>query len=164
MNGGVTLGAVLFGILFIGIEVRKQWPGLKSLQSRPVGFGLDMLPFIRAWCIGALTVMVGSGLIGWMGHFALWGLGTVGNWALVIGVGAKGGTAPGTNSQPLNEGGLFMAFLLVCWLWPRGRSQWLGFLSGICLGLSAGVAHFAAVPLASGVNIAGAWLTGMLDG
>lgn len=164
MGAWPTFGAVFLGILFIGIEVRVQRIGLKALQSSPLGVAQDLFPFVRSWCIGALFVMVGAGIIGFFGDFALWGLGAVGDWMLIAGVGAKGGTAPGSASQPLAQGGLFAAFLLICWMWPRGRSQWLGFLSGIGMGTSAGVAHFAAVPLASGVNIAGMWLTGIVNG
>lgn len=164
MGTGPTVGAVMLGLLFLGMEVRNEWPGLKQVQSRPLGFALDMLPFLRAWCVGALTVMVASGLIGFFGDFALWGLNFFGDGALIVGVGAKGGTAPGSTSQPLSEGGLGVTLLLVCWLFPRGRSQWFGWLSGVGMGLSAGVAKFAAVPLASGVNIAGTWLTGFFHG
>lgn len=164
MNQGVTFGAVFAGILLLGIEVRAQKPSIARLKNKPLDFALDMLPFLLAWCIGALTVMVGGGLIGWWGDFALWGIGTVGDWVLVAGVGVDGGTAPGSSSQPLNKGGTMAALLLVCWLWPRGKSQWLGWLSGVGMCLSAGVAKYAAIPLASGVNTLGGWLFGLIAG
>ena len=40
--------------------------------------------------------------------------------------------------------------------WSRKR----GIISGVTLGLTSGVAAVVAVPLASGVNLAGAWIPG----
>ena len=90
-----------------------------------------------------------------------------GDGALIFGVGAKTGTAPGSTSAPLTEGGLFITVIVIAvFLARRGKgataSKWRGWFSGIGLALTGSIARYAAVPLASVANLAGAWLTGMM--
>jgi hypothetical protein len=162
-----TLGAVLIGFGFLVWEIVSWYPGLKALQHNALSTVGDLLPFLISWCIGALTVMVVGGLVGWAGDTALWGLNTFGDGLLVYGVGAQTGTAPGSTAAPLTQGGLFItALVLIGFLARRKRgakaSKWRGWGSGIGLGLSAGIARYAAVPLVSSVNLAGAWVTGII--
>lgn len=162
-----TLGAVLLGLALLAWELAVWFPGVKALQTSAVNQLGGLLPFLACWCVGALTVMVAGGLVGWAGDTTLWGMNTFGDGLLVYGVGAQSGTAPGSTSAPLTEGGLFMtALILIAFLARRKRgakgSKWRGWGSGIGLGLSAGVARYAAVPLASAVNASGAWLTGVM--
>lgn len=162
-----TLGAVLIGFAFIVWEIAVWFPGIKTLQSNPIPQLGNLLPFVLSWCIGTLTVMVVGGLVGWIGDTALWGLGVFGDGLLVYGVGAQAGTAPGSTAAPLTQGGLLItALVLIGFLARRKRgatgSKWRGWGSGIGLGLSAGVARYAAVPLASAVNLGGAWLTAVV--
>ena len=162
-----TLGAVLIGLILLAWEIAKWYPGIKALRADAVGHLGNLLPFLLCWAIGALTVMVVGGLIGWAGDFALWGLGAFGDGLLVFGVGAKTGTAPGSTSAPLTEGGLFITVIVIAvFLARRGKgataSKWRGWFSGIGLALTGSIARYAAVPLASVANLAGAWLTGML--
>jgi hypothetical protein len=161
-----TLGAVLFGMIFLVWEIACWYPGVKALQTNTVGHLGNLLPFLICWAIGALTVMVVGGIVGWFGDFALWGLNTFGDGLLVFGVGAHTGTAPGSTSAPLTEGGLFMTVLVLAGFIARRKrgatgSKWRGWLSGVGLALTGSIARYAAVPLASAVNIAGVWLTGM---
>lgn len=163
-----TLGAVLLGFAFLVWELFVWFPGIKTLQTNIVAAAGQLLPFTICWCVGALTAMVVGGLVGWLGDTALWGLNTFGDGLLVYGVGAQTGTAPGSTAAPLTQGGLFMtALVLVGFLARRRRgargSKWRGWGAGVGLGLSAGVARYAAIPLASAVNLAGAWLTGMIS-
>lgn len=162
-----TLGAVLLGFALLVWELFVWFPGLKTLQHNLVGAAGDLLPFVLCWCVGALTVMVVGGLVGWIGDTALWGLNTFGDGLLVYGVGAETGTAPGSTAAPLTQGGLFMTALVLTGFLARRKkgargSKWRGWGSGIGLGLASGVARYAAVPLASAVNLSGAWLTGMI--
>ncbi|WP_328962954.1 hypothetical protein [Streptomyces virginiae] len=163
-----TLGAVLFGLIFLIWEIAVWYPGVKTLQSSPLPHLGDLLPFLICWSIGALTVMVVGGIVGWAGDTALWGLNTFGDGLLIYGVGAQTGTAPGSAAAPLTQGGLFMTLLILAAFIARRRrgatgSKWRGWLSGIGLGLTGSIARYAAVPLASGANLAGAWLTGMIS-
>lgn len=162
-----TLGAVLIGLGLLVWELAKWYPGVKALRADAVGHLGDLLPFLLCWAIGALTVMVVGGLVGAVGDFALWGIGTFGDGLLIFGVGAQTGTAPGSTSAPLTEGGLFITLLvLIVFLARRGKgataSKWRGWASGVGLALTGSIARYAAVPLASAANLAGAWLTGML--
>jgi hypothetical protein len=162
-----TLGAVLIGLVLLAWEIAKWYPGIKALQADPRGAVGGLLPFLLCWGVGALTVMVVGGLVGWAGDFALWGLNVFGDGALIFGVGAKTGTAPGSTSAPLTEGGLFITVIVIAvFLARRGKgataSKWRGWFSGIGLALTGSIARYAAVPLASVANLAGAWLTGML--
>lgn len=163
-----TLGAVLVGLALLVWEVFVWFPSVKALQANALNYLGQLLPFLTCWCVGALTVMVVGGIVGWVGDTALWGLGSFGDGVLVYGVGAKTGTAPGSTSAPLTEGGLFTTVLvLAAFLARRKRgatgSKWRGWGSGVGLGLSAGVARYAAIPLASAVNVCGAWLTGAMS-
>ncbi|MGW6566459.1 hypothetical protein [Streptomyces sp. NPDC054975] len=160
-----TLGAVLVGSAFLIWELAVWFPSIKALQHNAVAQLGNLLPFLICWCIGALTVMVVGGLVGWIGDTALWSLNTFGDGLLVYGVGAQTGTAPGSTAAPLTQGGLFMtALVLVGFLARRKKgacgSKWRGWGAGVGLGLSAGIARYAAVPLASAVNLSGAWFTG----
>lgn len=162
-----TLGAVLIGFAFIVWEIGDWFPGVKALRGNAVAHLGGLLPFLISWCVGALTVMVIGGLVGWAGDTALWGLNTFGDGLLVYGVGAQTGTAPGSAAAPLTQGGLFItALVIIGFLARRNRgakaSKWRGWGAGIGLGLSAGIARYAAIPLVSGVNLAGAWLTGII--
>ncbi|MFD7978874.1 hypothetical protein [Streptomyces sp. NPDC059071] len=163
-----TTGAVLIGFVFLAWELSTWFPGLKTIQTNLLGALGGLMPFLLCWCVGALTVMVVGGLVGWIGDTALWGLNAFGDGLLVYGVGAQTGTAPGSTSAPLTEGGLFMTAIVIAVFLARRKkgatgSKWRGWGSGISLGLAAGVARYAAVPLASAVNISGAWLTGALS-
>lgn len=162
-----TLGAVLVGLLFLVWEIAVWFPGIKTFRGNAFGYLGDLFPFVLCWAIGALTVMVVGGIVGWAGDTALWGLNTFGDGLLVYGVGADTGTAPGSAAAPLTQGGLFMTVLVLGGFIARRKkgakgSKLRGWLSGIGMGLSAGVARYAAVPLASAVNVAGVWLTGIV--
>lgn len=163
-----TLGAVLVGLLFLVWEVALWFPGIKALRSNALDHLGHLLPFVLCWAVGALSVMVVGGVVGWVGDTALWGLNTFGDGLLVYGVGADTGTAPGSAAAPLTQGGLFMTVLVLGTFVARRKrgatgSKWRGWLSGIGMGLSAGVARYAAIPLASAVNLTGVWLTGMVS-
>ena len=109
-------------------------------------------------------VMCVGGAVGLLTDFVLWGAGWLGDGALVWGVGADRQQAPQGVAAPLTQGGLFVAGLLVVIgiaLVRKGPTM-RGLFSGICMGLSAGVASFVAVPLASAVNVLGAWNTGLI--
>jgi hypothetical protein len=163
-----TLGAILVGLLFLAWEIATWYPGIKTLRANPLGQLGELLPFVLSWAVGALTAMVVGGLVGWIGDTALWGFGAFGDGLLVYGVGAQTGTAPGSTSAPLTQGGLFMTLIVITVFLARRKrgasgSKWRGWSSGISLGLTGSIARYAAVPLASGANVAGVWLTGMVS-
>jgi hypothetical protein len=171
VNGeAVTMGGLVLGLGLVILNVGTWWPGVKRLQKDPAGHVLALCPFLYSWCYGVLLILCAGGLIGWAAGAALWG----GNWGgdavLVWGVGGQAqDTITRGTAQVLTNGGhavvLLMLFVLVV-LARRARSRapiWQGVLSGVLMGKVAGVAGAAAVPLASTVNLLGAWMsTGVL--
>lgn len=163
------MGGVLVGLLCVAWELVAWYPGLKRLRSKGVAEAGRLLPFVLSWSTGCLVVMLTGGVVGWIGDKALWGMNAFGDAVLIYGVGSQAGTAPGTSSQPLTQGGIFVTAIIITGfiasLVARGGSgsQVRGVVAGIGMGLSAGVARYAAVPIASAVNVLGVWLTGMLS-
>lgn len=164
---GFTLGTVLVGTVPLVYVVSDWYPGRKRLQSSPLDCAADLAPFLLSWCVGALMVMCAGGLVGLLTDWVLWGAGWLGDAALIWGVGGRSTAAPTGVATPLTQGGLFVT-VLVLTVWfararkGRSRDKKMGLLSGICIGMSAGAVRLLAVPLASAVNLAGGWYTGLI--
>jgi hypothetical protein len=163
----VTIGGVTVGICILAHFVVTWWPGRKALMTDPARHAADALPFLVAWAYGVLTVLGIGGLIGWIARTALWISSWLGDVALVWGVGTDAGQrAGGTIYLPLTQtGGAIVLILTVVLVAAVKKSRYgsdlkRGAWCGICLGTSAGVAGFAAVPLATAVN----WLGGAVYG
>ena len=86
-----TLGGVTIGLALLIRHLIAWWPGLKSLQSSPLQHAGALLPFIAAWCYGALAILTVGGLIGWAADTTLWITNWLGDAALVWGVGGQAG-------------------------------------------------------------------------
>ncbi|MFH9038978.1 hypothetical protein ACH4FA_06380 [Streptomyces sp. NPDC017966] len=166
----VTIGGVTVGLAILGYFLTTWWPGRKQLTNDPVKHAANLAPFLFAWAYGCLTVLGIGGLIGWMADTALWISNWLGDVALVWGVGtAAGQRAGGTVYLPLTQTGGAIVLILTAVMvalvkksTKHGGAIKLGAWCGITLGTSAGVAGFAAVPLAQGVNWLGAQLYGAL--
>lgn len=163
--GGVTIGlGILLGALFF------WWPGLKPLRKDPLRHLADIAPFLAAWSYGVLSILTAGGLIGWAADTALWISNWLGDVALVWGVGGEPGQHGGTVAYlPLTQTGgaivLLMTIVMIVVIKKskkHGTALKAGTWCGICLGTSAGVAGFAAVPLAQAVNWAGGALYGVV--
>jgi hypothetical protein len=164
----VTIGGVTVGLCILGYFVTSWWPGRKALTKDPLRHAADLAPFLFAWSYGCLTVLGIGGLIGWIADTALWISNWLGDVALVWGVGtAAGQAAGGTVYLPLTQTGGAIVLILTAVMvalvkksTKHGQTLKLGAWCGLTLGTSAGVAGFAAVPLAQGVN----WLGGTVYG
>lgn len=163
----VTLGGVTVGICILIHHLVTWWPGLKSLRGDPARQAGRLLPFLLAWCYGCLTILGVGGIIGWTARAARWISSWLGDVALVWGVGADGGqTAARTTYLPLTQTGLAVVLILTVAMLAavkkskHGRDLKAGAWCGICLGTSAGVAGFAAVPLAQAANWLGTTVYG----
>lgn len=156
-----TMGALLVGTLPLAHQgARWGFAHAKTFKKSPVKAAATAAPLVLSWSVGAMTAMIAGGLVGWAKDVVIWGAGWLGDAVLVWGVGSRRGAAPGGTEVPLTPGGLFMACLvLATYVGSRKGNKWL-FLSGLLMALSAGVARFAAVPIASSVNLAGFWWTG----
>ncbi|MBL1107368.1 hypothetical protein JK361_22640 [Streptomyces sp. 5-8] len=163
----VTFGGVTVGLLVLAYHLAAWYPGLKALRSDPVGHAAALLPFLFGWTYGALTTLGVGGLIGWAADTARWISNWLGDVALVWGVGGQSGQRAGAVTYlPLTQTGgaivlILTAVMAVLVKKPRyGSDLKRGMWCGLCLGTSAGVAGFAAAPLAQAVN----WLGGGVYG
>ena len=169
MNVYYTLGTLLFGFALLAYEIADWYPGLKALQGkRKLRIIGQLLPFVLTWAIGALFTLCTGGLAGVLRNWGLWGAQTIGDLAYVYGFGGTQMLAPMTANLVLTPGGLFMAILAFVVFFARRSkgatgSKWRGFGSGATLALSAGVARWAAVPLATAANAAGVWFTALVS-
>lgn len=165
----VTFGGVTVGICILLHHLVQWWPGLKSLRSNALHYAADLAPFLIAWAYGCLAILGVGGLVGWIADTALWITSWLGDVALVWGVGGHAGRrASGVTYLPLTEtGGAVVLILTVVLLAAVKKSRYgadirRGAWCGICLGTSAGVAGFAAAPLALAVNWLGDNVYGVL--
>jgi hypothetical protein len=163
----VTIGGVTVGLAILAHHIVSWWPGARTLRKDPARQLGALAPFLAAWAYGALTILTVGGLIGWIAKTTLWISNWLGDAALVWGVGGRSGqTASRTTYLPLTQtGGAIVLILTVAVLAATKKSRYgrdikAGSWCGICLGTSAGVAGFAAVPLAQAAN----WLGGTLYG
>ncbi|MFE0376245.1 hypothetical protein ACFW1M_11780 [Streptomyces inhibens] len=157
--GGVALGVglVLAFLIRWFLKEKRRWGAL--------------VPFVLSLLYGMLAALAALGawsLLGVTTWVALWAGNLAGYVGLVWGV---GGTAPDvTRAHPiaLTPGGYVIVFLLTITLvallkWGPKQSKtkllW-GALAGILMALSGNVAGVAAIPLGSGVNLAGSVFTG----
>lgn len=163
----VTIGGVTVGLAILAWQLITWWPGLKTLRKDPAGQAAQLATFLFAWAYGVLAILTVGGLIGWAADTTLWISNWLGDVALVWGVGGSTGTAAARTAYlPLTQTGGAIVFILTVVMLaaakrPKyGRDIKAGTWCGICLGTSAGVAGFAAVPIAQAVNWAGGALYG----
>lgn len=180
MNLGTTavsLGGITLGTIIVTLVVQRWWKkGSGGGKKGDDGGSRDwkqLVPFTVALAYGILAVLAAGPIsaLGLITRAGLWGGDGIGTLYLVYGV---GGSSPDvTRAAPvvLTAGGyavfgIWTAVLVGQHLWskrlPRLQSL-AGILAGILLGLSSGVAGTAAVPLASAVNVAGAWYAGIVQ-
>lgn len=165
----VTFGGVTVGLCILGYYLTTWFPGRKALTKDPIRHASALAPFLLSWAYGCLAVLGVGGLIGWTADTALWISNWLGDAALVWGVGGQAGQTAGPSPYlPLTQaGGGLVLILTICMVAAakkskHGRDIARGAWCGICLGTSAGVAGFAAVPLAQAVNWLGDGLYGAM--
>jgi len=165
----VTLGGVTIGLCILGWDITKWWPGRKPLMKDPLKYASRLLPFLASWCYGALTTLGIAGIIGTASSAVLGLSNWLGDAALVWGVGERPGQlAAAKTFVPLSTPGACLVLILTAVFIAavkKASDDTSGILKrgawcGICLGTSAGVAGFAAVPLAQVAN----WLGGTVYG
>ncbi|WP_405794093.1 hypothetical protein [Streptomyces sp. NBC_01506] len=165
----VTIGGVTIGLAILTATLVRWYPGYRTLKKKPIPFLGQLLPFLLAWTYGVLAILTVGGLVGWIADTTLWISNWLGDVALVWGVGGQAGqSASGGTYLPLTQtGGALVLLMTVAAVVAAKKSKYgadikAGSWCGICLGTSAGVAGFAAVPLAQAVNVAGAHLYGVI--
>jgi hypothetical protein len=155
----VTIGGVTIGLCLLLHYLVTWWPGRKTLTSDPLRHVGSLAPFLLAWVYGVLAILGVGGLVGWAARTTLWISNWLGDVALVWGVGGSTGQrASSTGYLPLTQTGgalvLILTVVLVAMVKKsrHGSDIKRGAWCGVCLGTSAGVAGFAAAPLAIAVN------------
>lgn len=163
----VTFGGVTVGLCLLGYELMQWWPGRKQLMKDPVKHAARLLPFLASWAYGCLTTLGIGGLIGAASSSVLGLSNWLGDTALIWGVGENGGQLAARETfLPLTGPGaaivLILTVVYIAAVKRAGDEQRSvlkrGAWCGITLGTSAGVAGFAAVPLAIGANWSGGHL------
>lgn len=172
-----TMGSCALGIaLLLGI-LAEWWPGLSAFQGSKKGKSgvkdaiLSLVPLVLAYCYGMLVILGVGGLIGWAANATLWGIGWVGDGALIWGVGGtRANIGLGGQRMVLTNGGLMVmlvaTFVILAIRRRKKTTEWTvrcinrGVLCGILTGTVASISAAMAVPLASAVNAAGQWFPG----
>ncbi len=158
--GGVALGVGL-DLLFLmrwWMKEKRRWGAI--------------VPYVLAKLYGMLAALAALGafsLLGGVTWLALWAGNVVGYAALVYGIGGNAPDVTRAHQLVLTDGGYVVVFLLTIVLvallkWGPSQSKskiLLGCLAGILVALSGNVAGVAAIPLGSGVNLAGTGFTGV---
>lgn len=175
----VTLGCPTLGTIIMALAVQRWWKkgggGGKGKKGDDGGSGrsvLALLPFFLAWCWGMLAILASPGLsaLGIVTKLGLWSGNGVGYAYLVYGIGGSSPTVTRANPVTLTAGGYAMfsiwtALAIGNYVWGKRLPRKLvifGALSGIFMAMAAGVAGVVAIPLASGINLSGAWYTGIV--
>lgn len=162
-----TYGSMVIGFGIIARQLIDWWPGEKGIKEWREW--LSLLPFTLAYCYGILLILGVGGIVGWLANFTLWGVGWVGDGALIWGVGGSR-TAVGASGQrmALTDGGLAsVLFLTFIFVGLQKKSEKLrvpltrGALAGVLTGTVAGISATMAVPIASAVNRIGDFLPGV---
>ena len=163
----VTYGGVTIGLCLLAHQLITWYPGTKRLMKDPARHAAELLPFLLSWSYGALTTLGVGGLIGTVSSAILGLSNWLGDAALVWGVGGSQGQLAGRSTfLPLSGPGLAVVLILTVGIVAaakkskHGSAIKRGAWCGITLGTSAGVAGFAAVPLATVAN----WLGGAIYG
>ncbi|WP_326729726.1 hypothetical protein [Streptomyces phaeochromogenes] len=157
----VTFGGVTVGLCLLIAQLISWYPGRKQLMKDPVKHASKLLPWLVSWCYGCLTTLGIGGLIGTASSSVLGLSNWLGDAALIWGVGESGGQLAGAKTfVPLSSPGAALVLIATVGFVvavKKASDDDAGVLKrgawcGITLGTSAGVAGFAAVPLALGAN------------
>lgn len=171
----VTLGCPTLGTIILALVHQRWWKKSGGKKHDDGGGGrsfLAVLPFWTAWCWGMVAILASPGvsILGLMSRATLWGGDGIGYAYLVWGIGGNSPTVTRANPIVLTDGGYAMfaiwtALVIGNHLWGKRMPRKLaiaGALSGVFMGMAAGIAGVAAVPLASGINFSGSWYTGIM--
>ncbi|MGJ5895138.1 hypothetical protein ACSCBZ_24760 [Streptomyces niveiscabiei] len=157
----VTYGGVTIGLCLLIHQLVTWYPGYKTLTKDPVRQLAGLLPFLLGWAYGCLTTLGVGGAVGFVSKTILGLSNWLGDVALVWGVGGAGGQSAAATFTPVSGPGLGVVLILtVAFIAAVKKSKYgselkRGAWCGICLGTSASVAGFAAVPLAQAASAIG---------
>jgi hypothetical protein len=157
----VTYGGVTVGLCLLIHQAVTWYPSRKALMKDPLKHAARLLPFLASWAYGCLTTLGIGGIIGTASSATLGLSNWLGDVALFWGVGERGGQlAAAKTFVPLSGPGAALVLIATVGFVAavkKASEERAGVLKrgawcGITLGTSAGVAGFAAVPLALSAN------------
>lgn len=159
-----TYGSMMLGFGLIARHLIDWWPGEKGV--REWRNWLSLVPFVLAYCFGILLILGVGGAVGIIANATLWGVGWVGDGALIYGVGGdRMPVGVGGQRMALTPGGLSaVLFLSFVFAGLQAKRESLrvpltrGCLAGVLTGTVAGISATMAVPVASAVNAIGDFL------
>ena len=169
---GITLGGAAVGMAILAHHLGGWYPGWKTLRKDWLGQVAALLPFVLAWCYGTALLMCAGGLVRLLTDLTVWGTSWTGDAILVWGVGGQWSDhVPERDVQYLTNGGHVIVVVLtglVIGLYKRGKvdtgSLARGTFCGVLVGQTGGVLGVAAIPVASSLNVAGAWISTGIGG
>lgn len=172
-NGIVSLGGITVGLAIIVWHVARWWnqnPTKGIAEKFTKKWRPLLIPYLPFWGYGALLILSAGGLLGSAANIALWGSNEVGRIALQTAVGGEDVAVTRSAGLVLDPAGHAVVILLTVVVvalfrfnerMPRAAAA-LSILSGVCLGLSGGVAGFMAEWLGAGVDTLGGAVMGLL--
>lgn len=153
----VTLGGVTIGLLALARTGFDWWPGRKAFTGSKrdkLDLVLPLAPFVWGFSYGVLACLTHGGIVLWLMSWIVTIISTVGDWALLIGVGSDLGQAAERASVSKLSAQANAAMLLLTGIVWFARARWAnpdltrGIVCGLSLGLTSGIAGQAAAPLA----------------
>lgn len=161
--GAVTLGGVTIGLSLLAWITVRWWK-----TDRPNW--KPLMPYLGGVAYGMLLILAAGGLLGAIADIALWGANGLGDAALQYGVGGTSPSATRARQIALTPGGHATVLVTTvgfaaAWRFSKKlpkKDLGVGILTGICLGLSGGIAGIAAQALAPAVNSIGDSVAGLL--
>ena len=159
----VSLGGVTVGLSILTWIAVRWW-------NKHRGKWTVLIPFAVSSLYGMLLILSAGGILGGLAGIALWGQNLAGDAALEYGVGGNSPDVTRSFNLALSDGGHAMVLILTVamvavWKFSKRLPRMdvgLGILAGVALGLSSGVAGWAAEILAPVVNTGGDWIGGVL--
>lgn len=167
----VTAGSVLIGLLALAGRLVPWYRKHGRKKGGGEGTGgkgklAPLGPFIWALILGTLSALATGGLLGQAARTVAQSGNTVGDQMLSMLAGADSPGATREGIRMLNPGGsvLLVVLLLGCllWFWMHGwrirLEMILGYIAGVTLGPTAGIAGIAGVILSPIFNYGGNWI------
>ncbi|TDT95321.1 hypothetical protein EDD99_7146 [Streptomyces sp. 846.5] len=171
----VTAGSVLVGLLLVGARgitwYRKH--GRKTGGKGGEGGGKRKLgplgPFLWTMTLGTLSALAAGGILGKTAQGVATSSNKFGDQLLSTIAGANSPSVTRPGIQMLGPGGsvllIVLLFCCVAWFWMHGwriRVEMVGgYIAGVTLGPTAGLAGIAGVVLAPIFNYSGNYITGL---
>lgn len=172
----VSLGSVTIGLSILAVHLTRWWRGGgKSGGPGGPGGGASrdpklLIPLATSMALGMLAITSAGGLLGTVATMILHTGNTLGDWSLTAATGTSTPSVTRSGRKSLSPGGcaaLVVYVVVLITLWRSGAKIYRnkiasGIVSGVLLGLSAGVSGVAAAGIVTLFNAAGDRVMGLM--